>query len=36
MVTDGAVVLNLEDEIVDATLLTHNGEVRHGPTAGAL
>jgi len=36
MVTDGEVVLNLEDEIVDGTLLTHNGEVRHGPTAGAL
>jgi NAD(P) transhydrogenase subunit alpha len=35
-VTDGKVVLNLEDEILDGALLTHNGEVRHGPTAEAL
>lgn len=36
MVSKGEVVLNLEDEIVDGALLTHNGEVRHGPTAEAL
>ncbi len=35
-VSDGEVVLNLEDEIIDGVLLTHNGEVRHGPTAEAL
>jgi NAD(P) transhydrogenase subunit alpha len=34
--TEGEVVLNLEDEIFAGTLLTHNGEVRHGPTAEAL
>jgi NAD(P) transhydrogenase subunit alpha len=33
---DGEVVLDLEDEILDSALLTHNGEVRHGPTAEAL
>lgn len=33
---DGEVVLNLEDEILDGALLTHDGEVRHGPTAEAL
>ncbi|MGB5704256.1 MAG: Re/Si-specific NAD(P)(+) transhydrogenase subunit alpha [Polyangiales bacterium] len=33
---DGEVVLDLEDEILDGALLTHNGEVRHGPTAEAL
>jgi len=36
MLAEGEVVLNLEDEIVGDTLLTHNGEVRHGPTAKAL
>ena len=34
--SEGEVVLNLEDEILDGSLLTHNGEVRHGPTAEAL
>jgi NAD(P) transhydrogenase subunit alpha len=34
--SEGKVVLNLEDEILDGALLTHNGEVRHGPTAEAL
>ena len=34
--SEGEVVLNLEDEILDGALLTHNGEVRHGPTAEAL
>jgi len=34
--SEGQVVLNLEDEILDGALLTHNGEVRHGPTAEAL
>jgi NAD(P) transhydrogenase subunit alpha len=36
MLSEGEVVLNLEDEILDGALLTHNGEVRHGPTAEAL
>jgi NAD/NADP transhydrogenase alpha subunit len=36
LVADGKVVLNLEDEILDGALLTHNGEVRHAPTAEAL
>jgi len=36
MLSDGELTLNLEDEIVDGALLTHNGEVRHGPTAQAL
>jgi H+-translocating NAD(P) transhydrogenase subunit alpha len=36
IVSNGKIVLNLEDEIVDGTLLTHNGEVRYGPTAEAL
>ena len=31
-----AVMEYLEDEILDGALLTHNGEVRHGPTAEAL
>ena len=34
--SEGEVVLNLEDEVVAGALLTHNGEVRHGPTAEAL
>jgi NAD(P) transhydrogenase subunit alpha len=34
--SEGEVVLNLEDEILDGALLTHNGEVRHAPTAEAL
>lgn len=36
LLEDGEVILNLEDEIVDGALLTHDGEVRHGPTAEAL
>ncbi len=36
MLSEGEVTLNLEDEIVDGALLTHDGEVRHGPTAEAL
>lgn len=36
MLSGGELVLNLDDEIVDATLLTHNGEVRHKATAEAL
>ena len=36
ILSEGEVVLNLEDEILDGALLTHNGEVRHGPTAEAL
>ncbi|MGB5266105.1 MAG: Re/Si-specific NAD(P)(+) transhydrogenase subunit alpha [Polyangiales bacterium] len=36
LVVEREVVLNLEDEILDGALLTHNGEVRHGPTAEAL
>lgn len=34
--SEGKVVLNLDDEIFASTLLTHNGEVRHAPTAEAL
>jgi NAD(P) transhydrogenase subunit alpha len=34
--SEGEVVLNLEDEVLDGALLTHAGEVRHGPTAEAL
>ncbi|MGB5415025.1 MAG: Re/Si-specific NAD(P)(+) transhydrogenase subunit alpha, partial [Polyangiales bacterium] len=34
--SEGQVALNLEDEVVAGALLTHNGEVRHGPTAEAL
>jgi NAD(P) transhydrogenase subunit alpha len=36
LLNEGEIVLNLEDEILDGALLTHNGEVRHGPTAEAL
>ena len=36
LLSEGEIVLNLEDEILDGALLTHNGEVRHGPTAEAL
>lgn len=36
MLSKGEVALNLEDEVIDSALLTHNGEVRHGPTAEAL
>jgi NAD(P) transhydrogenase subunit alpha len=36
MLSKGEVVLNLEDEVIDSALLTHNGEVRYGPTAEAL
>jgi NAD(P) transhydrogenase subunit alpha len=36
LLNEGEVVLNLEDEILDGALLTHNGEVRHAPTAEAL
>ena len=36
LLKDGEIVLDPEDEILDGALLTHNGEVRHGPTAEAL
>ncbi|KPK16875.1 MAG: NAD(P) transhydrogenase subunit alpha [Myxococcales bacterium SG8_38] len=36
MLSDGKVVLDLDDEIIESALLTHAGEVRHGPTAEAL
>ena len=36
LLKDGEVVLDLEDEILDGALLTHDGEVRHRPTAEAL
>lgn len=32
----GALQLDLEDEIIDGALLTHGGDVRHGPTREAL
>ena len=36
MLKEGEIVVDLEDEILDGALLTHDGEVRHGPTAEAL
>jgi NAD(P) transhydrogenase subunit alpha len=36
VVRDGAVALDLEDEVVAGALLVHGGEVRHAPTAEAL
>ena len=36
MLSEGELVIDLEDEIMNGALLTHNGEVRHGPTAEAL
>lgn len=33
---DATVALDLEDEVVDGALLTHQGEVRHAPTATLL
>ena len=36
MLEDGALKLDLEDEVVDGALLTHDGEVRHAPTREAL
>ena len=36
LLKEGDVILDLEDEILAGALLTHNGEVRHGPTAEAL
>ena len=34
--SEGKVVLDLADEVLDGALLTHDGEVRHQPTAEAL
>ena len=36
LLKEGEIVLDLEDEILEGALLTHNGEVRHSPTAEAL
>lgn len=36
MLAEGELKLDLEDEITDGALLTHDGEVRHAPTAEAL
>jgi NAD(P) transhydrogenase subunit alpha len=36
MIRDGAVVPDFGDEVVAGACLTHDGEVRHGPTAEAL
>jgi NAD(P) transhydrogenase subunit alpha len=36
LVADGALRLDPADEVVDGALLTHEGEVRHAPTAEAL
>jgi len=36
MLKEGEIVVDLEDEILAGALLTHNGEVRHRPTAEAL
>ena len=32
LVSDGALSLDFDDEVVTATCVTHGGEVRHGPT----
>ncbi len=36
LLKDGAIVLDVDDEVVDGALLTHQGEVRHAPTRQAL
>ncbi|HEX2162508.1 MAG TPA: Re/Si-specific NAD(P)(+) transhydrogenase subunit alpha [Thermoanaerobaculia bacterium] len=36
LVRDGALSLDLDDEVVAGALLVHQGEVRHAPTAAAL
>jgi len=36
VVRDGALTLDFGDEVVAGTCLTHDGEVRHAPTAQAL
>jgi NAD(P) transhydrogenase subunit alpha len=36
MVKDGAVSVNLEDEVIAGTLLTHAGDIRHAATAERL
>jgi H+-translocating NAD(P) transhydrogenase subunit alpha len=36
MVKDGAVSVNLEDEVIAGTLLTHGGDIRHAATAERL
>ncbi len=36
LLEDGAIGLDPEDEVVDGALLTHDGEVRHAPTAEKL
>lgn len=35
-VEDGELTLDMDDEVIDAALLTHGGDVRHAPTAEAL
>ncbi len=36
MIKDGKIDLNMEDEIIKKTLLTHQGEITHEPTASSL
>ncbi len=36
MTQDGVVAPDFEDEVVAGTCLTHDGQVRHAPTAEAL
>jgi NAD(P) transhydrogenase subunit alpha len=36
MIKDGEIDLNMEDEIIKKTLLTHQGEITHEPTASSL
>ncbi|MBE7410691.1 MAG: Re/Si-specific NAD(P)(+) transhydrogenase subunit alpha [Leptospiraceae bacterium] len=36
MTKDGKIQLNLEDEIVSGTCISHNGQIRHAPTLEAL
>ena len=36
MLTDGGLVLDLEDEVLDGACIVHDGVVRHAPTAALL
>ena len=36
VVTDGALTIDLEDEVTAGCTLTHAGDVQHGPTREAL
>jgi len=36
IIKDGKIAIDLEDEIIKSTLLTHHGEITHEPTASSL